>query len=50
MLKSNNIKDKEKITYLPLCKLLIERNKDDLNKFWAYSRIDTVKRPDVLMI
>ena len=36
--------------YLPLCKLLIERNKDDLNKFWAYSRIDTVKRPDVLNI
>lgn len=36
--------------YLPLCKLLIERNKDDLNKFWAYSRIDTVKRPEVLDI
>ena len=36
--------------YLPLCRLLAERNKDDLNKFWAYSRIDTVKRPEVLNI
>lgn len=34
--------------YLPLCRMLSERNKDDKNKMWAYSRIDTVKRPDVL--
>ena len=34
--------------YKPLCELLKKRNtKDDL-KMWAYSRIDTVKRPEVL--
>lgn len=36
--------------YLPLCKMLAERNSDDKNKMWAYSRIDTVKRPEVLDI
>ena len=34
--------------YIPLCELLEERNKkDDLN-LWAYSRVDTVKRPEIL--
>ena len=30
--------------YLPLCKLLKERNKNNELRIWAYSRIDTVKR------
>lgn len=34
--------------YLPLCEMLAERNKDDQNKMWAYSRIDTVKRAEIL--
>ena len=34
--------------YKPLCELLSKRNKDDKFKFWAYSRIDTVKRPEIL--
>ncbi len=34
--------------YLPLCEMLAERNKDDMNKMWAYSRIDTVKNPEIL--
>ena len=34
--------------YLPLCEMLAERNKDDRNKMWAYSRIDTVKNPEIL--
>jgi anaerobic magnesium-protoporphyrin IX monomethyl ester cyclase len=34
--------------YLPLCEMLAERNKDDKNKMWAYSRIDTVKNPEIL--
>jgi len=34
--------------YLPLCKYLSERNLNDDLKMWAYSRIDTVKRQDVL--
>ena len=36
--------------YLPLCKMLAERNKDDNLRMWAYSRIDTVKNKDVLKI
>ncbi len=36
--------------YIPLCKLLAERNKDDKLKLWAYSRIDTVKRKDILSL
>ena len=34
--------------YLPLCEKLKERNKDDKLIMWAYSRIDTVKRPEIL--
>ena len=30
--------------YVPICKLLKERNKDDSLRLWAYSRIDTIKR------
>jgi len=36
--------------YLPLCKMLADRNKEDELRIWAYSRIDTVKRKDVLNI
>jgi len=34
--------------YIPLCKKLAERNKDDKLRMWSYSRIDTVKRPEIL--
>jgi radical SAM superfamily enzyme YgiQ (UPF0313 family) len=34
--------------YLPLCKKLATRNKDDSLRMWAYSRVDTIKRPGVL--
>tara|TARA_Y100000389_G_C17428378_1_gene500973 strand:+ start:171 stop:1709 length:1539 start_codon:yes stop_codon:yes gene_type:complete len=34
--------------YLPLCKMLAERNKDDKLTMWAYSRIDTIRRPEFL--
>ena len=36
--------------YLPLCKELHKRNKNDNLRMWAYSRIDTVKNPEVLKI
>jgi len=36
--------------YLPLCKMLAERNKDDSLRIWSYSRIDTIRRPDILDI
>ena len=36
--------------YLPLCDLLSKRNQKDDLKMWAYSRIDTVKRPEVLNV
>ncbi len=36
--------------YLPLCKKLAELNKDDSLRMWAYSRIDTVKNPEVLSL
>ena len=36
--------------YIPLCKLLKERNSNDELKMWAYSRIDTVKRPEILKL
>ncbi len=36
--------------YLPLCKKLGELNTDDSLRMWAYSRIDTVKNPEVLSI
>ena len=34
--------------YKPLCEMLAERNKDDSLRMWAYSRIDTVRRPEIL--
>ncbi len=36
--------------YIPLCEQLAERNKDDSLRIWSYSRIDTVKRPEVLKL
>jgi len=36
--------------YLPLCKKLAEINTDDSLRMWAYSRIDTVKNPEVLSV
>ncbi len=34
--------------YVPLCEKLSKLNKDDSLRMWSYSRIDTVKRPEVL--
>jgi radical SAM superfamily enzyme YgiQ (UPF0313 family) len=34
--------------YVPLCKELAARNKNDELRMWAYSRIDTVKNPEIL--
>ena len=34
--------------YIPLCKLLIERGYGDDLLMWAYSRIDTIRRPGIL--
>ena len=34
--------------YIPLCKLLAQRNKDDSLRLWSYSRIDTIKKPEIL--
>tara|TARA_B100000795_G_scaffold249435_1_gene216966 strand:+ start:249 stop:1781 length:1533 start_codon:yes stop_codon:yes gene_type:complete len=34
--------------YIPLCEQLSERNKDDSLRMWAYSRIDTIRRPGIL--
>ena len=36
--------------YIPLCEKLALRNKDDKLRLWSYSRIDTVKRPEVLKL
>ena len=36
--------------YIPLCEQLKERNKDDSLRIWSYSRIDTVKRPEILKL
>ncbi len=36
--------------YIPLCEKLAERNKDDSLRIWSYSRIDTVKRPEILQL
>ena len=36
--------------YVPLCEKLAERNKDDNLRMWSYSRIDTVKRPEILKL
>jgi len=34
--------------YIPLCEKLAARNKNDEFRMWSYSRIDTVKRPEIL--
>ena len=34
--------------YLPLCEMLSEINNDDKLTMWAYSRVDTIKRPGIL--
>tara|TARA_B110000438_G_C15600936_1_gene557941 strand:+ start:12 stop:767 length:756 start_codon:yes stop_codon:yes gene_type:complete len=36
--------------YVPLCEQLEKRNKDDKLRIWSYSRIDTVKRPEILKL
>jgi len=36
--------------YRPLCEKLSLMNKDDSLRMWAYSRIDTVKNPEVLSL
>ena len=36
--------------YVPLCEKLAERNKNDKLRMWSYSRIDTVKRPEILKL
>ena len=36
--------------YIPLCEKLAERNKDDSLRIWSYSRVDTVKRPEILSL
>ena len=36
--------------YVPICNLLEERNMDDSLRLWAYSRIDTVKNPEILRL
>ena len=36
--------------YIPLCEKLAERNKDDTLRIWSYSRIDTVKRYEILKL
>ena len=34
--------------YVPLCEMLIERGYGDKLRMWAYSRIDTIKKPGIL--
>lgn len=34
--------------YIPLCEMLGERNKNDDLRMWAYSRVDTIRRPGIL--
>ncbi len=36
--------------YKPLCELLKKRNSDNSLRIWAYSRIDTIKRPEILKL
>jgi len=36
--------------YVPICNLLKERNKDDSLRLWAYSRIDTIKKRENLLL
>ena len=34
--------------YIPLCEKLAERNLEDDLRMWAYSRVDTIRRPGIL--
>ena len=36
--------------YVPLCEMLKERGYGDKLRMWAYSRVDTVRRPDLLKL
>ena len=36
--------------YIPLCEKLAERNKNDSLRIWSYSRIDTIKRLEILKL
>ena len=36
--------------YISLCEKLAKLNKNDDFRFWAYSRVDTVKRPEILSL
>lgn len=36
--------------YIPLCEKLAELNKDDQIRMWSYSRIDTIKKPEILKL
>ena len=36
--------------YIPLCEKLAKLNLDDSLRMWSYSRIDTVKRPEILKL
>lgn len=36
--------------YVPLCEMLRDRGYGDKLRMWAYSRVDTVKRPDLLRL
>ena len=36
--------------YIPICNLLKERNKDDSLRLWAYSRVDTIKKRENLVL
>ena len=36
--------------YIPLCKLLVERGYGDILSMWAYSRVDTAKKPENLKL
>jgi radical SAM superfamily enzyme YgiQ (UPF0313 family) len=36
--------------YLPLVKMLAKRNKNDDLRIWAYSRVDTIRKPEVLKL
>ena len=36
--------------YVPLCEMLKERGYGEFLRMWAYSRVDTVKRPDLLKL
>lgn len=36
--------------YVPLCKMLIERGYGDILSMWAYSRVDTARKPENLAL